>query len=144
MPKTVPTTAESATLVVISGEALVAKPEFKLSKQETRIGRKEADNDIVIKDPEVSRAHATITRQGQHYFVQDLNSTLGTQVNGIQLQAGSVPLKNGDEIMFGPRVKFQFKFISDVDESETLIDLNIDDLRNKFGDGDPFRTEYDD
>lgn len=145
LPQTVPAVAVEATLVVISGEALVNQPEFSLRQHETKIGRKEAKNDIVIKDPEVSRLHATLTRQGQQFFIQDLDSTLGTQINGLKIQARSaVPLQDGDEIMFGPRVKFKFQLTSLVDEGKTIIDLNVSDLHSKFGDEDPFRTHYDD
>jgi hypothetical protein len=145
LPATAPAAVSGARLVVITGEALLDQPEFSLQNQETRLGRKESQNEIIVKDPEVSRAHAVITRQGQDYFIQDLNSTLGTEVNGVKFRAGPAqPLHDNDEISLGPRVKFQFRLGADVDNSETLLDMNVDDLRTKFGDGDPFRTEYDD
>jgi pSer/pThr/pTyr-binding forkhead associated (FHA) protein len=43
------------------------------------IGRS-PDNDIQIKDNEVSRKHLKIHRQGKKYFIKDLNSKNGTLV----------------------------------------------------------------
>lgn len=37
---------------------------------------------VKLEDGSVSREHARITRQGEHYFVEDLNSRNGTLVNG--------------------------------------------------------------
>ena len=144
-PKTVPSPATTASLVIVSGEALLDQREFSLQKQETKIGRKEAQNDIVIKDPEVSRSHASITRQGQQYLIQDLNSTLGTLVNGVKLKAGPATLlRANDEIAIGSRVIFKFRLDSSVDDSETLTDIDFSEFRAKFEDKDPFRTQYDD
>ncbi|MCG3212087.1 MAG: hypothetical protein FOGNACKC_05734 [Anaerolineae bacterium] len=136
-----------ARLVVTAYQPLVPQPEFSLFQPETRLGRntaKEAANDIPIGDQEVSRSHSLIVRRGQQYFIQDLNSTTGTQVNGQRLRAGQeVALQHGDEIAVGPRVKFRFESASSVDNSETLLDMDIDQLKSKFGAEDPFRTQYD-
>lgn len=48
------------------------------------IGRKE-DNDIVIDNPAVSSHHARILKQGNSYFVEDLNSTNGTFIGGKKI-----------------------------------------------------------
>jgi pSer/pThr/pTyr-binding forkhead associated (FHA) protein len=55
--------------------------------------------DIVIAEPTMSRAHAAIGFDGEHFFVQDLGSTNGTRVNGAREQKSV--LKNGDEVQFG-------------------------------------------
>jgi len=39
-------------------------------------------NDIVLDERLVSRRHAVIQKIGQEYFLEDLGSTNGTQVNG--------------------------------------------------------------
>jgi pSer/pThr/pTyr-binding forkhead associated (FHA) protein len=55
--------------------------------------------DIVIAEPTISRAHAAIGYDGEHFFVQDLGSTNGTRVNGSrELRA---VLRNGDEVQLG-------------------------------------------
>ena len=55
--------------------------------------------DIVIAEPTMSRAHAAIGYDGNHFFVQDLGSTNGTRVNGTREQ--KAVLRNGDEVQLG-------------------------------------------
>jgi DNA-directed RNA polymerase subunit M/transcription elongation factor TFIIS len=57
----------------------------------------------------VSRRHAQITRSGQDYFIEDLNSVNYTFVNRQKIPAGEPhPLRDGDEIRLG-RVLLRFK-----------------------------------
>ncbi len=69
---------------------------FELDADSYTIGR-EAGNEIVIEDPQVSRRHATLTRQGPTYLLEDIGSTNGTYVNGKRVTA-PVLLSNGDMI----------------------------------------------
>lgn len=69
---------------------------FELDKPSYMIGR-EAGNDIVIEDPQVSRRHAQLTRQGSSYFIEDIGSTNGTYVNGKRVMAPML-LVNGDMV----------------------------------------------
>jgi len=55
--------------------------------------------DVVIAEPTMSRAHAAIGYDGEHFFVQDLGSTNGTRVNGSREQKAA--LKSGDDIQLG-------------------------------------------
>jgi pSer/pThr/pTyr-binding forkhead associated (FHA) protein len=55
--------------------------------------------DVVIAEPTMSRAHAAIGYDGDHFFVQDLGSTNGTRVNGSREQKAA--LKSGDDIQLG-------------------------------------------
>jgi pSer/pThr/pTyr-binding forkhead associated (FHA) protein len=56
----------------------------------------------------VSREHARISKRGEQFFVEDLQSTNYTFVNQQQLQPGqSHPLSDGDELCFG-RLKLNF------------------------------------
>lgn len=48
------------------------------------IGRAQ-DNTIVLDDPQVSRYHAQVVRQGKQIIVEDLGSTNGTLVNGRRI-----------------------------------------------------------
>lgn len=48
------------------------------------IGRKE-DNDIVIDNPAISSHHAKIVKQGNSFFIEDLNSTNGTFITGKKI-----------------------------------------------------------
>jgi pilus assembly protein CpaF len=67
---------------------------FELEGDSYTIGR-EAGNEIVIEDAQVSRRHAQLTRQGNTYLVEDIGSTNGTYVNGKRVTA-PVLLSNGD------------------------------------------------
>src|SRR3990170_5001844 len=52
-------------------------------------------------DPELSRAHARVTRNPQGQFViEDLGSTNGTAVNGQRI-SGPTVLKEGDTVQVG-------------------------------------------
>jgi pSer/pThr/pTyr-binding forkhead associated (FHA) protein len=69
---------------------------FELDQDSYIIGR-EAGAEIVIEDPQVSRRHAQLTRQGTSYLIEDIGSTNGTYVNGKRVTA-PVLLSNGDMI----------------------------------------------
>lgn len=63
------------------------------------IGRA-SENDLVLWHPEVSRVHAEVHRQGDHYLITDRGSSNGTYVNDMRLTAPQV-LCNGDVIQIG-------------------------------------------
>ncbi len=69
---------------------------FELDKPSYVIGR-EAGNDLVIEDPQVSRRHAQLTQQGNSYLIEDIGSTNGTYVNGKRVTAPTL-LANGDMV----------------------------------------------
>lgn len=62
------------------------------------VGR-EAGSDLLLRSPDVSRRHALLWRDGNHIFVEDLDSSVGTRVNGMPL-AGPHALQVGDVIAF--------------------------------------------
>lgn len=53
-------------------------------KRAIKIGKFE-DNDIVLRDPRVSRYHAVIVKEGSVYYVYDNGSTNGTYLNNKRL-----------------------------------------------------------
>jgi pSer/pThr/pTyr-binding forkhead associated (FHA) protein len=55
--------------------------------------------DVVLAEPTISRAHAAIGYDAEGFYIQDLGSTNGTQVNGGRVERQL--LKNGDEIRMG-------------------------------------------
>ena len=69
---------------------------FPLNKSALTIGR-EAGNDLVIGDSEVSRRHASLTWDGSHWIIEDLGSANGTSVNGVRITGPKV-LERGDVI----------------------------------------------
>jgi predicted component of type VI protein secretion system len=70
-----------------------------LVREKISIGRQEG-NTIRLTERNVSRCHARVVRQDDAFFVEDLASFVGTQVNGMAIE-GSVPIKNGDVLMIG-------------------------------------------
>jgi pSer/pThr/pTyr-binding forkhead associated (FHA) protein len=70
----------------------------QLGRDIVMIGRSRA-NQIVIDHPTVSAQHAALLRTGDSYWLKDLNSTNGTQVNGDFVT--DAELKDGDTIRFG-------------------------------------------
>jgi len=94
------------------------KISFSINKDITEIGRAE-NNDLIIKyDPEISSRHAVIRRKNRIFFIEDLNSTNGTYVNGIKINS-TVELKNKDEIKMGQNT-FIFSSFALPEKSITL------------------------
>jgi pSer/pThr/pTyr-binding forkhead associated (FHA) protein len=65
----------------------------------TTLGR-DVNNAIVVDDEFVSAEHAVLTFRGRTWYVEDLESTNGTFVNGSPVD-GVAPLGYGDEIQLG-------------------------------------------
>jgi len=72
---------------------------FPITADRLMIGREEACN-IIIQDPEVSRRHCELAWKEGDFVLQDLGSTNGTFVNGVQITA-PVVLKPGDSVGIG-------------------------------------------
>jgi pSer/pThr/pTyr-binding forkhead associated (FHA) protein len=69
--------------------------EYALDKDLINIGRAK-ESDIVIDNIAVSRKHAQIQRkEGGAYVLRDLNSSNGTLLNGVQIDASDHPLLDG-------------------------------------------------
>lgn len=83
-------------LIVTDGTGKVS--EVALNKERVTIGR-HADNDIPLNDKAVSGRHAVVITILQDSFLEDLDSTNGTQVNGKQV--AKHPLSHGDVISIG-------------------------------------------
>jgi serine phosphatase RsbU (regulator of sigma subunit) len=69
-----------------------------LDRDSIAIGRLPGQ-DIVLRDPCVSRSHALIVREGQGYVVIDRKSSHGTFLNGVRVERAE--LKHGDVLQFG-------------------------------------------
>lgn len=67
---------------------------------DTMIGRSQ-ENGIHIEDPFLSGRHAIFTKKEDSYYLQDIGSTNGTELNGSRLGAEPVLLKDGDRIHVG-------------------------------------------
>lgn len=59
----------------------------------------------------VSRLHATITFEDETLYIEDMNSTNGTRINGFQLSPNRrYRLRDGDELEFG-RVRATLRLV---------------------------------
>ena len=77
------------------------KDNIKIDKDIFLLGSAKEGNDSVIDSPVVSRFHAKIIREGRSYYIEDLNSTNGTTVNGELIgYQDKVELKSDDVVMF--------------------------------------------
>ena len=66
------------------------------------VGKLKESVQVFINDSSVSRLHARFRSQGSTLYLQDLDSTNGTFINGKRLVAGEdAIIKRGDEIQFG-------------------------------------------
>ena len=90
--------------LILSMDGLVLK-EIALNKERMSIGRR-ASNDIQIDNLAISGEHAAVVTLLDDSFLEDLNSTNGTLVNG--LPAKKHILRNGDVIELG---KYKLKYV---------------------------------
>ena len=86
-----------ARLVVLS-EGFTGRS-YELKVEKTTVGRVE-DNAFQIAEPSVSSHHCEILLRGNDVFVNDLNSTNGTFVNGEQV-SGEAGIKPGQILRLG-------------------------------------------
>jgi pSer/pThr/pTyr-binding forkhead associated (FHA) protein len=90
--------------MIVSIDGVVIK-EVQLTKDRTTLGRRPY-NDIVIDNLAVSGEHAVIQMAGNEVFLEDLNSTNGTYINGKAVKKQL--LQNNDTIEIGKyKIRFQ-------------------------------------
>jgi NADH:ubiquinone reductase (H+-translocating) len=80
--------------------------EIALDRELISLGRG-PDNHVVVADPRASRRHALIQREGDAYWLDDLESQNGTWLNGTRVTERAA-LESGDEIRIG-RTRFVFE-----------------------------------
>jgi len=96
--------------MILSMDGLVLK-EIALNKERTTIGRK-PHNDIQIDNLAISGEHAVIVAILNDAFLEDLNSTNGTYVNGQSIKKHV--LKDNDVVELG---KYRLKFLKDAQDT---------------------------
>lgn len=69
-----------------------------INKNKITLGRTD-ENNIVLHSPYISRLHARLIWEQGSFYIEDVNSKLGTFVNGKKISR--IKLKNNDEIKFG-------------------------------------------
>ena len=92
--------------MIVSIDGVVIK-EVQLSKDRTTLGRRPY-NDIVIDNLAVSGEHAVLLMTGNEVYLEDLNSTNGTYVNGKAVKKQL--LQNADTVEIG---KYKIKYINE-------------------------------
>ena len=93
-----PFLAESLTLRY---SGINSQPDYAVKGNAIKIGSDSGQNDMVINSAAVSKRHARLTTNGGNIFLEDLNSTNGTYVNGEQLTYQEKRLlKKNDKIHF--------------------------------------------
>src|SRR5712671_4705210 len=70
----------------------------RVDKRRILLGRSR-ECDIQVEDPNVSRRHAELRQEGASYWIVDLESTNGIEVNGQRVQRGK--LDSGDTFTVG-------------------------------------------
>lgn len=91
------------------------------------VGRGEEAN-IRVTDAGVSRQHATIRREGAHFWLVDLGSANGSFVNDVALTTARV-LMDGDRLQFGTSM-FRFDQHDDEGQEDAMIGLKTQVLRH--------------
>jgi pSer/pThr/pTyr-binding forkhead associated (FHA) protein len=93
--------------MIVSIDGVVIK-EVQLTKDRTTLGRRPY-NDIVIDNLAVSGEHAVLQMTGNEVYLEDLNSTNGTYINGKAVKKQL--LANNDTVEIG---KYKIKYINEV------------------------------
>lgn len=93
--------------MIVSIDGVVIK-EVQLTKDRTTLGRRPY-NDIVIDNLAVSGEHAVLQMTGAEVYLEDLNSTNGTYINGKAVKKQL--LQNNDTVEIG---KYKIKYINEV------------------------------
>ena len=109
-----------------------------IDKNRMTLGRRPY-NDIMVDNLAVSGEHAAIQAIGAEFYVEDLNSTNGTYINGKKIKRQI--LQNGDQIELG---KYVLKYINEPIEAKDNTQTNgqnidadepntdVDDALNQF------------
>ena len=103
--------------MIVSLDGIVVK-DVVLTKNRTTLGRRPY-NDIVIDNLAVSGEHAVIQMSGGQVYIEDLNSTNGTNLNGKTIKREM--LRNNDTVEIG---KYKIKFFADAagdDFEKTMV-----------------------
>ena len=109
----------SARLVVQIG----AQPDrtYPIERDITIAGR-EAINDLVVNDAEVSRRHARFLREPEGIQIEDLGSTNGTFINGRRVTVPTL-LYHGDVVEMGKSARLIFQLDQPYDQVTKPIEM---------------------
>ena len=104
-------------ILSLDGQVLA---EYNMSKERYTVGRLQ-DNDIRIDNPTISGHHSLVINILNDSFLEDLNSTNGTYVNGRLIKKHA--LQNGDVVTVG---RHQLRFVDGtVDEEDEFASTMV-------------------
>lgn len=112
--------------LILSMDGLVLR-EVTPGKERMTIGRK-PQNDIQIDNPAISGTHAVIVTLREDSFLEDLNSTNGTFVNGQPITKHF--LEHGDVIEMG---KYKLKYLRE--DAPPPMDGNVEGSKPRIKQG---------
>jgi hypothetical protein len=106
-PTQQPTEAASPVELGVARELVTLEAQgrsFAIEKRRVVLGRSR-ECDIQLEDPNVSRRHAEIRQEGATYWMVDLDSTNGIEVNGrrqrrVKLESGAHLVLGSTEVVF--------------------------------------------
>jgi pSer/pThr/pTyr-binding forkhead associated (FHA) protein len=125
--------------LILSMDGLVLK-EISLDKDRITIGRK-SHNDVQIDNPAISGEHAAIVTILDDSFLEDLDSTNGTLVNGRRVEKHA--LRHNDVIEMG---KYRLKYLNPpaVDDEDDKIPVSPEDAGIFLDPSEKIPSPYDD
>ena len=103
--------------MIVSIDGVVIR-EVQVTKDRTSVGRRPY-NDLVIDNLAVSGEHAVLLMSGNEVYLEDLNSTNGTFINGRAVKKQA--LRDNDMVEIG---KYKIKYVteaSQADDDRTLV-----------------------
>ena len=105
--KIAPEDVQEYRFTVVRGAKPGSRVSFEGGVRSVRIGRA-VDNDIVVNDATVSRAHARVDLRADGWFLADAGSSAGVEKMGFRVGATPEPLDSGDEFKLGDTIlKFE-------------------------------------
>jgi DNA-binding winged helix-turn-helix (wHTH) protein len=116
--------SDNPVLIITDGEQTGQR--WTIQEDEYVIGRG-GECDLVLPERQVSREHVRIYREGDKFYLTDLDSKNGTWVNEIQLQNDTTQLHDGDEINVAMAVRMLFV------GSESTVPLVLEKIQAQKG-----------
>ncbi len=99
-----------AKITIIESMNLDPGKTFDVGRGTTTVGRA-SGNDIFVPDKPVSRKHAEISYDGTDFYIRDLGSKNGTQVDGESVSTAPIRLEDGARIQLSTKTVLQFTLI---------------------------------
>ena len=111
-----------------TGTTWMLKPNTKVLLGRSR------EADVTIADLGISRAHCSIYAVGERVYIEDLNSSNGTYLNGEKVLQ-TIQINNGDQVSLGNETVLKFSYANLLDkEYQDLVkqQLSKDALTNVY------------